>query len=187
MRLSGRMAIALACLALGIGLCIVSFTVRNEVIAWYSRSGMMLLIVAGVMFRRAFRRNVHTNNFEPSDMGDLQGRFLLILLRRSPAGLNAVRLEAAARSAWGPNFGRTRDASDFVESGEDGVGFVLQAHGNAFLVFETEKGVRELEPPTRAHPESAMAIWPEYSYDLSVDVAYNYEPDMSRLCGYVGR
>ena len=113
-------------------------------------------------------------------------KFLLVLLRRSAAQLNAETLEAAARSAWERRFGRNPDGSYFVESGEQGAGFILQAHGNAFLVMELPKGVRELAPPWRFHPPTATNIWSEYGHDLSVSVAYNYDTDTHRLCAFVG-
>jgi hypothetical protein len=179
---SMRLAIGLACLALGLGLCVVSFTVRNDVIGWYSRSGLLFLVVGGVLLRLWLRRH---DNLAPTETGEAQRKLLLMLLRRSPARLNAETLEAAARSAWENRFGRNHDGSDYVESGEEGFGFVVQAQGNAFLVIETQKGKRELKAPVHAEPDTAIGIWSEYSHELSVGVAYNYDTDVSRLCFFV--
>ena len=178
-----RIFIGIACLTVGIGLCVVSFTVRNEVISWYSCSGLLLHIVGGVLLRRGLRQRAIPVSTEISGA---QARFLLMLLRRSLASLNAETLEAAARSAWEHRFGRNNDGSDYVEFVENGFGFVVQAHGNAFMVLDTEKGVRELTPPVRVYPESAIDIWSDYSHVLSVGVAYNCDADASRLCAFVG-
>src|SRR5687767_8604146 len=50
-----RLFIAVVCIAAGIGLCIVSFTARNAEIAWYSRSGLFLVILGGILLRKAMR------------------------------------------------------------------------------------------------------------------------------------
>lgn len=62
---------------------------------------------------------------------------------------------------------------------------VLQAHGNAFTVIGAEKGGRELQPPTRFIPESAAALWNDYTHDMSVGVTYNYDSDPARLAAFV--
>jgi hypothetical protein len=36
-----------------------------------------------------------------------------------------------------------------------------------------------------AEPDTAIGIWSEYSHELSVGVAYNYDTDVSRLCFFV--
>src|SRR5262249_35126360 len=113
-----------------------------------------------------------------------QREILLLLLRRSPANLTPSRLEAAARSAWSSRFGPNIDGSDYLWSGTEGSGFVLQAHGNAFSVFGASKGVRELDPPHRID-ESESSIWSNYSHDVSVSVAHCYDTDPQRLCAYV--
>lgn len=131
------------------------------------------------------RRHVRSDEWIPADVSAAQRRFVLILLRRSSANLTAQALENAARKAWIDRFGPNPGGTRFVESGERGAGFVLQAHGNAFLVMETKKGIRQLEPPLRIHPDSAHEIWEGYSDDVSIGVAYNHHPDPQTLGAYV--
>jgi hypothetical protein len=173
----------IVCLAVGIGLCAVSFTVHNNNTGWYSRLGLLLFIVGGVVLRHGVRDR---HKFVASDINSAQKRYLLILLRRSPAGLNAQTLEAKARSALEDRFGRNPDGSDYVESGEAGLGFIIQAHGNALMVLETPKGVRNLKPPVCIRPPSATTIWSDHSYELSVGLVYNYDTETKRLSGFVG-
>jgi hypothetical protein len=157
--------------------------VRHDVTGWFSRSGLLLVIVGGVLLRRGIRRD---DNSEGTEITDGQARFVLVLLRRSPARLNCVKLEAAVRAAWESRFGPNHDGSNFVESGEEGIGFIVQAYGNAFVVMETQKGVRDLKPPTRLHPETAKNIPDDYCHDLSVGIVYNQDMDTKKLCVCVG-
>lgn len=43
-----------------------------------------------------------------------------------------------------------------------------------------------MKPPVRFHPESALGIWSEYTHEVSVGLAYNYDTDMSKICSFVG-
>jgi hypothetical protein len=183
MNSSVYVVIGFTCLGAGVGLCVVSFAVRNDVIGWFSRAGLLLLIVGGVLLRKGRRRG---DKPVRDEIGGAQRRFLLMLLRRSAARLNAQALEAAARSAWERRFGPNHDSSNYVESGEEEFGFVIHAYGNAFMVLETQKGVRDLKQPTRIYPESAIGIWSDYSHELSVGLAYNFDTDANRLSALVG-
>lgn len=183
MRLSARGWIGVGCLVVATALIIVSFTVRNDVIRWYAKSALLLHIVGAVLLRQGVRRG---DDSARGDISAAQKKYLLILLRRSSASLNAPTLEAAAHSAWHDRFGPNSDGSPFVQSGEEKFGFVLQAHGNAFMVIETPKGVRELQPPLRFYPDSAESIWADYVYELSIGLAYDYDTDTNRLSAFVG-
>jgi hypothetical protein len=157
--------------------------VRHDVTGWFARSGLLLLIVGGVLLRHGIRRD---DDSESTEINEAQTTFLLVLLRRSPAGLNSVELEAIVRAAWQRRFGPNHDGSHFVESGDEGIGFVIQAYGNAFMVIQTQKGVRDLKPPIRLHPETAANIWDHYCHDLSVGVVYNCNNDTTKLSLLVG-
>src|SRR4051812_9918502 len=116
---SVHVALGAACLAVGLGLIAASFVVRNEAIGWLSRPGLLLILVGGVLLRQGLRSRPLSNE----GSGE-QERFLLVLLRRSSAGLNVQALEAAARSAWDDRFGRNADGSNFVESDVGETGFL---------------------------------------------------------------
>jgi hypothetical protein len=152
MNISNRTALGLACLVVGIGLCIASLMVRHDVTGWFSRSGLLLVIVGGVLLRRGIRRD---DISEGTEITDAQTRFVLVLLRRSPARLNSVKLEGAVRAAWESRFGPNQDGSVFVKSGEEGIGFIIQAYGSAFMVMDTQKGVTER---LQRHPELTYRV-----------------------------
>jgi hypothetical protein len=120
-----------------------------------------------------------------AEVGAAQRRFLLVLLRLAPADVRPEPIEAAARSAWSGRFGVNEDGSDFVESGMPGFMYVLQAHGNAFSVIGSERTGRTLQPPLTFVPDSAAALWADYSHDVSVGVTYNYDTDSARLAAFV--
>ena len=51
-----RSIVAIVCLAVGVGLIVLSFTAHHDVIGWYARSGLLLLIVGAILLRSALRR-----------------------------------------------------------------------------------------------------------------------------------
>lgn len=110
-----------------------------------------------------------------------------MVLRSAPADLRVETIEAAAQTAWSAKFGPNGDGSNYVERGLPGFTYVLQAHGNAFTIFGSKKGGRTWDPPLTFAPESAAALWGEYTHDLSVGVAHNYDTDQARLGGFVAR
>ena len=137
-----------------------------------------------IISRRAKPRALKPHS---DDIAAAQRKFLLVVLRRVPADLRAETLEAAARTAWSAEFGPNGDGSNYVERGLPGIMYVLQAHGNALTIFGSEKGSRTWDPPLMFVSESAAALWGEYTHDLSVGVAYNYDTDQARLGGFVAR
>jgi hypothetical protein len=182
-----RIAIGVGFLLVGLGMGILAFTTGNVVI-WYSVLSVLSLVVGFVLVGNPNRPRAGASHAGGSqiDTNTAQRKVLLFLLRRCPAALNVATLEAAACAAWERGFGKNRDGSKFVESGDPGLGFVVQAHGNAFMVLQTKKGTRNLKSPQRAIPESAMSIWTEYTHELSVGVVYNYDTDANRLYAFVG-
>ena len=116
-----------------------------------------------------------------------QRKFLLMILRRSPAHLRQDTLEAAARAAWSEYFGPDDESSQYVARGAQGLWYVLQAHGNAFTVAESDKQDHRLDPPTTFFPNSAAQAWTEYSHVTWVGVAYDYDTDPAKLAAYVAR
>lgn len=56
MTLRMRSIVAVVCLAVGVALIVLSFTVHHETIGWLSRPGMLLLIVGALLLRNALRR-----------------------------------------------------------------------------------------------------------------------------------
>lgn len=114
-----------------------------------------------------------------------QRKFALIVLRRAPAQLQPDAMEATAQSAWSERFGANEDGKSYVERCVPGFMCVLQARGNAFTVICTKKGGRTLERPMVFRPESAVGLWSDYTHDISVGVAYNYDTDPARLAAFV--
>jgi hypothetical protein len=117
---------------------------------------------------------------------DVQNEYLLVLLLRSAAELSTGAVEVAAGVAWGERFGRNSDGTGYVEPGSTDSVILLQAHGNAFLVIRSDRLKRKLRAPLVFHPESAADLWSEYSHDVSVGVAHNYETKAGKLQAYVG-
>ena len=116
---------------------------------------------------------------------DAQKEYLLVLLRRTAADLSIDAVEAAANAAWGDRFGRLSAGNRYVEPGSTESVILLQAHGNAFLVIRSDRIKRKLTAPVMFHPESAADLWAEYSDDLSVGVANDYDTVAARLQAYV--
>jgi hypothetical protein len=122
----------------------------------------------------------------PGSEVDAQKEYLLVLLRRSAAVLTDDSLEAAARTAWGKRFGPNSDGSAYVDPGSSELVFILEAHGNAFLVIRSERGKRQLQTPKVFHPARAADLWSEYSHDVSVGLAHDFDTDRAKLQAYVG-
>ncbi len=116
---------------------------------------------------------------------DAQKEYLLVLLRRTVADLSIAAVEAAADAAWSGRFGRNSDDTGYVEPGSSESVILLQAHGNAFLVIRSDRGKRKLRAPEVFHPESAADLWAEYSHDVSVGVANDYDTLAARLQAFV--
>lgn len=144
---------------------------------------VLLAVVVWIVISRQKRRS----DAAPSDadVSAAQRNFLLVILRRTPVDLQPQSLETAARSAWTERFGANEDGSAYVERGVPGVMHMLQAHGNAFTVIGAERSGRKLEPPTSFFPESAAALWNDYTHDVSVGVTYNYDTDPTKLAAFV--
>lgn len=178
-----RIAIGVGLLLVGLGIGILAFNTSGTVVIWYAVLSVLSLVVGFALVGNPNRPRAGGSQLDTSTA---QHKVLLFLLRRSPAALSAATLETAACAAWEQRFGKNRDGSKFVESGDPAVGVIVQAHGNAFIVLQTQKEMRNLKSPQRAIPESAMSIWTEYAHVLSVGVVYNYDTDANRLYAFVG-
>lgn len=151
---------------------------------------IVILVVAAVI--SIARQNGARSDVTESDQEALdpqieaaQRKFALIVLRRAPAQLQSEGMEATARSAWSGRFGENEDGTDYVDRCVPGLMCVLQAHGNAFTVICTKRGGRTVERPLIFRPASAVGLWAEYTHDISVGVAYNYDTDPARLAAFV--
>ncbi len=143
---------------------------------------VLFALVAGYVILK--RRTSGVAGSQVADTAAAQRKYLLIILRRSPAKLRADTLEAAARSAWG-HFGRN-DTSRYVDRGVSDVMFVMQAHGNAFSLIASQKSDRKLDEPTTFVPPESSSVWKNYSHDLSIGVAHAYDSSPAKLAAYVG-
>jgi hypothetical protein len=144
------------------------------------------VIAAAVYLALSWRRRTRPLSSDGSVDESAAREYLLVILRRSPAILTADILEAAARRVWENRFGLNTDGAAYVCSGSTGVGFVLEAHGNAFLVFQSDRNTRTLDAPREIHPPTAAHLWSEYSDDVSVGVVHNFDTEPAKLQAYVG-
>lgn len=142
-------------------------------------------IAVGVYLALLARRHGRQPRPEAGGVVDAQKECLLLLLRRSPAVLTADALEAAACAAWEDRFGPKRDGNEYVQPGSSDSVVLLHAHGNAFLVIASDRIKRKLRAPDILHPESAAQLWSEYSHDLSVGVAHDFDTNRANLEAYV--
>lgn len=120
-------------------------------------------------------------------ISDVQRRYLVVLLRSSPAEISEDRLESAASRAWSERFGANENEAPFVDSsiGEDV--FILHAHGNALAVTSARREDRHLTVPQQFQDEESAGLWNRHSHDLSVGVAYNVDAHPRKLAAYVGK
>ncbi|MCB0059156.1 MAG: hypothetical protein KDE45_19090 [Caldilineaceae bacterium] len=111
--------------------------------------------------------------------------FLLVVLRQSPAELEPEVMEAAARAAWSERYGTNADGFDFIDRQVPREMYVLEAHGNAFMVTVSERANRWLEPPTEFLPECAAGLWNDFTHDVSVGLVHDYDTDPKKLAAFV--
>ena len=143
---------------------------------------VLAVVVLGILTRRRFRPRQEVADAETTAA---QKNNLLVILRSAPADLRPETIDAAAWSAWSGPFGTNDDGSGYVDRSIPNVMAILQARGNAFLIFGAERSSRAFEPPTAFLPESAAGLWEDYSHDLSVGVTYNFETDAAGLAAFV--
>lgn len=146
---------------------------------------VVVAIAVGVCVLLWRRRQAGQSDSGGDSAVDAQNEYLLVLLRRAVADLSTGAVEAAADAAWGGRFGGNSDGTGYVEPGSSDSVILLQAHGNAFLVIRSDRLKRKLRAPDVFHPESAADLWSEYSHDVSVGVAHDYDTEAGRLQTYV--
>ena len=117
--------------------------------------------------------------FGSGDEIDSSSDLILIQFRSAPIQLTADKVEKHAASAWENEFGPP-DGDSFLSSGDD-PGFVLDAYGNAVLLFSCAKGDRDIPHDIDRNQPDVQAMLDNYASDLSVSIAYAFDTDEARL------
>jgi hypothetical protein len=110
---------------------------------------------------------------------------VLLILLSAPFRIECESLEAAAQRAWTPRFGANDDGNDFVVSGTPDSGFVLSPYGNAFIVFPTVRGIRNVATPRNLTEPGCSEAWTNYVADVSIGLVHNYENSVEKMRAYI--